>query len=189
MSSLGLAGKLVSNNKLDQHSASNASRPRPSCLGSGASSQPFSHWASQSTATLYPRMIAHPSPQYKYMTTGVNAERTHLERLEGRSTGSSATHPCRPHPETRYICSSATVPPSMLHFWYLGPCPVMPPTSASRLQPPSAVTGEANAWLLGCASVTLAARWHDKLWLSRSLSDVFQQPIHHAQKLAKRDQS
>lgn len=53
---------------------------------------------------------------------------------------------------------------------------------------------EANVCLLdGCASVTFATRWavipHDKLWLSRSLSDVLQQPIHHARKLAERDQS
>lgn len=122
MPSLGPAGKSVSYNELDQNRANNASRRRPSCLGSGALSQPCSHWASQSMATLYPRMVAHPSPQS--MTTGIDAERTHLERLEGRSLGSSPTHPCRTHPETRHICSNATVQLRCFTFRFLVPRPM-----------------------------------------------------------------
>lgn len=57
VSSLAPAGDFVSHHKL--HRASTASRRRPSCLGSGALSQPSFHWASQSTGTLYPSTVAH----------------------------------------------------------------------------------------------------------------------------------
>lgn len=84
-------------------------------------------------------------PTIQYVTTGVDAERTHLERLEGRSQGSSAMHPCQAHPETRYICPSATVPLSMLHLQQFGTSANATGAANSRVE--ASATERSHGWM------------------------------------------